>query len=361
MFILQPDINISLNRGGSWAKVPDYVTGGSYYNGSDLNNYERANLTGTANYRDSILVDDWVAGTFNDGDLVRYGTSIFECKVDGTTAVPSKNTTTPWLWLAYSNKFNSINGVLESRSYGYTAVNGEFQDWEINFRTSASTVQYSKEDGVSEFDAKSGRITQIAIMNLFQVDTITVELKKSDNTTVLFSESYNVSTYYQAAAVGMTSYYDQPKDKTSNTEIGRSLIVNLPSVSLGYLKITFSSAGNTKMRGVGGVFTGMSKELGTANWGSSFDATQFSKNEANQFGEYSFVERSYKNNFTYNLAMDTDTINGVRQILLRNRAYPCVYIGDANKQTTINYGVFGSIAPSLQYGTTIANLEIKGV
>jgi hypothetical protein len=360
MWILQPDINISLNRGGSWRTPPDQATGNSYFVGTDLNDYERANLTGAANYRDSVLVNDWAAGAYVIGNVVRYGTSIFQCVAD-TSNEPTKNLTTPWLWIAYSNKFNSINGVLESRTYGYSAVNGEFQDWSINLRTSATTAQYSNADGVSQTDAKSSRITQIAIMNIYQIDVVTVELKKSDNTTVLYNESFSVGTYYLTGEVGATAYFDTPKDSTTNSEIGNSLIVDIPSVGNGYLTITFSASGTNKMRGVGGVFTGTTLMLATANWGSSFDATQFSKIEANQFGEYSFVERGYKNNFTYNLAIDTDTINGVRQILLRNRAYPCVYIGDATKQTTINYGVFGSIVPSLQYGTTIANLEIKGV
>ena len=360
MFILQPDINISLNRGGSWLTPPDQSTSNSYFVSTTTNNYERADIVEPANFRSSILVNDWATGSYVVGDLVRYGTSIFQCVVN-TTDTPSKNTTTPWLWIAYSNKFNMVNGVLESRTYGYTSTDKEFQDWEINLRTSATTTRYSNLDGSSERDTANNRITQIAIMNLFEVDTVTVELKKSDNVTVLLSESYNAGAYYIGATVGWTSYYDVPRDSTSNTEIGRSLIVDIPSVGNGYLKITFSSSGTVKMRGVGAVFTGMSKELGVSNWDSSFDATQFSKIEANDFGEYSFVERGYKNNFTYNVKLETDTIDGIRQILLRNRAYPCVYIGDKDQQVTINYGVFGSVSPSLQYGATIANIEIKGV
>lgn len=359
MYILQPDINISLDRGGSWKTLPEYPTN-SYFVDTSLNSYERASIQSTSNFRDSILVADWAAGAYVVDDLVRYGTSIFKCNTN-TSAEPSKTLPIDWTWIAYSNYYNAFNGILESRSYGYTTTNGVFQDWEVNLRTSATTAVYNIEDGDSIYDSKSSRVNQLVIMNLFEVDTISVELKKSDNTTILFSESYGVSSYPLGGTVGWTSYYDQPKDSTSNTEIGRSLVVDIPSVGNGYLKITFSSSGTNKMRGVGGIFTGRTLKLGTAQWGSSFDITQFSKIESNDFGEYSFVERSYKNNFTYDVALDTNNINAVRQILLRNRAYPCVYIGDPDRQTTINYGVFSNISPSLQYGTTFSSLEIKGV
>ncbi len=360
MYILQPDINLSLNRGGSWATVPTTAT--SYFVETDNTDYENSTLMGPANYRASFEVLDWTAGTYNTDDYVRHATSIFRCVQDSVTSEPSKTNTTDWAWIAFSNKYNAINGILGSRTYGYSTTSGEFQDWTMSLKSSATTEEYSSVDGTSVVSDRSSKPTQLAFLNLFEVDSIHVEIRKADDTTVVFDETYSTGNYSLGGmSVGWSAYFDLPKDDTNIDEIGRSLIVDIPVVAGGFIYVTFMSSGTARMRGIGGVFTGRATQLGITNYGSSMDVTDFSRIEANDFGQYEFVSRTYKNNFTYNFLLQESDINPVKQRIYRNRAYPCVFYGLADRQETINYGVVEDFNAPLAPNQIIATLDIKGV
>jgi len=362
MFQLQPDINLSLNRGGSWAVVPSSTAGNSNFVGTDLNDFETATLQGAASFRSSVEISDWVSGTYNTDDYVRYASSIFKCNSDGVTSTPSKTETVDWSWIAYSNKYNMVNGILGSRTYGFSSTNQMFQDWTMTFRSSAQVSEYSTLDGTSLRSTRASKPTQLVMMNLFEVDTVTVEVRASDNTTVISSDSFDVGTYYTAAfPVGWTAYYDLPKNDTNVDEQGQSLVVDISVVPNGYIYVTFAAGADTSMRGVGGVFTGRVAQLGETNYGTGLDITDYSKIEADDFGAYTFVSRSYKNNVSYDFVFDRDNLNAVKQSIVKNRAYPCVYYGLPDLQETFSYGVLDNFNPTITPNKIIATLDIMGV
>lgn len=360
MWLVQPTTNLSLNRGGSQAVIPDFSAGNSSFVSTTLGNYENLNLTGSGNFDQSFLVDDWVAGAYVVDDYVRHGSSIYKCVV-ATSDEPTFTLVTPWLWIAFSNKYNGLNGILGSRTNGYTSTSGEFQDWSVVLRTTSETSEYSKLDGVSKITSRASKMTTLALMNLFGCDTVSVELKKSDNTTVVFSETYDTGAYSLSTESGWTNYFDSPRNDTAYDDIGNSLIVDIPVVPLGYLTITFMASGTVKMRGVGGLFSGIAYKLGIANYGTGLEVNSFNKIEPNDFGDYSFVNRGYKNNVDYDVILEEDTINAVKQRVYKNAAYPCVYIGDRDKPETISYGVVAGFSPILSVNKIISKLEIMGV
>jgi hypothetical protein len=116
---------------------------------------------------------------------------------------------------------------------------------------------------------------------------------------------------------------------------------------------------------VGYVVMGVAHEIGEAQMGATAGIDDYSTKEADEFGDVTFVERSFARRQELSLVIDKARVNAVFRVLNSLRATPSMLIASQDPdyaEPMINFGWIGSHGIVLAYpGQSIVDLEFKGL
>lgn len=115
-------------------------------------------------------------------------------------------------------------------------------------------------------------------------------------------------------------------------------VFGLPPYPEARLVIAIAAPGGTAK--IGGLMTGLSRDLGGTRWGARGGIQDFSKKVRNERGDVDLRPGAYANTAGFTLVIPAGRVDGIKALLTTWRAIPIVYVGDDTYGSTLVYGYF---------------------
>ena len=117
------------------------------------------------------------------------------------------------------------------------------------------------------------------------------------------------------------------------------VVTDMPKIAPATIQVEID--GGDGLSGLGKLIIGEDVEIGCARFGTTVGIIDFSRKERDAFGNNYILERRYIDKVDYDIQIDSDKVDDVKQILSDIRATPAVYIGSENKfKSTVVYGFY---------------------
>ena len=272
----------------------------------------------------------WSSGTaYTVGTRCIYSHKIYECLVNNTNYQPDLNTTgtTPkWLDCGYDNRWKMFDAVVGSQT------------------TQTTSISLTLEPGV---------IDSIAFLD---VEATAIDIVMTDPVEgVVYTESIDLiaKTYIGDAY----AYFFEPIILDD-----AAVLLGVPPYGSASIAITITNTGGTTK--IGTLVVGAQKYLGGTQYDPSIGITDYSKKEADTFGNYTVVERAYSKRMSCNLFLPNTSIDSLQRTLASVRATPVVWIGDneGTLSSMIIYGFYKSFEITIPYPDySTCSLTIEGL
>jgi hypothetical protein len=124
--------------------------------------------------------------------------------------------------------------------------------------------------------------------------------------------------------------------------------------------ITLTNTGATAA--VGAMVFGLSKTLGTTQYGANVGILDYSIKQRDTVGNYTILERAFSKRARFTLWLDHSLVDSVVNTLATYRATPAVYVGTSDYQSTIVYGFYKDFNMDISYPTvSICSIDVEGL
>ncbi len=116
-------------------------------------------------------------------------------------------------------------------------------------------------------------------------------------------------------------------------------LTDLPKIAPATIRVEIDSGGG--IAGLGKLIIGEAIEIGCTKFGTTVGIIDFSRKERDAFGNNYILERRYIDKVDYDIQIDSDKVDDVKDLLTDLRATPAVYIGSESKfKSTVVYGFY---------------------
>lgn len=191
------------------------------------------------------------------------------------------------------------------------------------------------------------RVDNVCLLNL-EAATVRVQVAGTDYDETQVLSSRTVEDWYE--------FFFEPFDTKFDL-----LFQNLPPVLNPVITITIRNPQSTAA--CGNCIVGMSKTLGSAEYGATAGIVDYSTKSTSQFGSTTVVARSYSKRMNVSLLVSAVSVDGLQRFLAEYRATPIVWVGAGNLYgALLVYGYYRSFEIVIAYPTySKCNLEIEGL
>lgn len=281
----------------------------------------------------NVLENDatlWSAGTINLGQQRIYNHRLYQVIANPSTTdqpdVGAAKTTSPtWLDLGAVNRWKMFDAIVNSQTTGSGTV--------------AVTLTPAQ------------AINALALLNLGG-SNLTVTMTDPIEG-VVFSATVNLQDNSQI----VDGYSYCFEDIVQRRDV---VITGMPSYVNAVLSVTVDAGAGTAK--IGELVIGRAKSIGEANFGTSVGIQSYSVKDRDSFGNVTVVARSSAKRTEYDVSLDTSIVDAVHSFLTDIENVPCVFIGDANRSSTIVYGFFKDFMIVLEdAGTSHCSIEVEGL
>lgn len=232
---------------------------------------------------------------------------VYERLIAGTTATAPESDAVNWLDIGPTNRWAMF-------------------DEKVGTETTAS--------GSMTVVLAPGRINSLALLGV-EASTVTVALVAGGQTVYEASldlDSGNkVGNWYE--------YFYEPIYQQTEVVITNLLdaaLLDVPGYGEGQLTVTLSRPGETVRLGVFAV--GLLYDVGQTEYEAEVSIRDYSRKEADDFGNYTLVKRDYSKTMSLNVVVPADRVDSVAQTMARHRATNVVWIGSTQFGSLIVYG-----------------------
>lgn len=274
----------------------------------------------------------WAAATaYTVGQRVIRTTThrIYERLIAGTTATAPESDAVNWLDIGPTNRWAMF-------------------DEKVGTETTAS--------GSMTVVLAPGRINSLALLGV-EASTVTVALVAGGQTVYEASldlDSGNkVGNWYE--------YFYEPIYQQTEVVITNLLdaaLLDVPGYGEGQLTVTLSRPGEIVRLGVFAV--GLIYDVGQTEYEAEVSIRDYSRKEADDFGNYTLVRRDYSKTMSLNVVVPTERVDSVAQTMARHRATNVVWIGSTQFGSLIVYGFLADwrlVAKSYSIWSYTAKIE----
>lgn len=269
------------------------------------------------------------ATTYTAGALVTYNKRTYESLQASNTNHDPASSPTWWIDTGPSNK------------------------WAI-FDNQVSTVSTATTSFTLVF--KPGQVDTIAVLNVFASE-VSLIVKDEPGGAIIYDSSQSldgsvVFDWYQYF------FFDASSLRTQAIFRGIPLVANCEAT------LTVSIDGVSEVY-AGQIVAGMTSDLGHTQYGLSAGILDFSKKETDEYGNTSFVVRSYSKRMNPTIYISNDELNRVQRVLYSLRAVPALWIASDEpllEETTVVFGFYRDFSTEITYPTYSAcTMEIEGL
>jgi len=308
---LSPFIHRVASSTGAVTEPPSLNTGGgAAYVGAYVDTYIVVNVSGIDSPQFIDVTDNTIAEyiqpNFKLGDRVIFRDRVFEALTDNNDRPDVGALADPptWLDLGFINPLRMFDNKLDSRT------------------TAPSPLVIDITPGML--------VNGIA---LFNVNASTVQITYTDPGDGLVYDTWQISMLDNSVVQDWYSFFFDPY--LVKADLAR---VDLPAYIDGTVQITLDGAGADVA--IGEVVLGTIYKIGDAQYGSSAGIIDFSRKEADQFGNFEIVPRRFSKRAEFDAVIPPAYGGSVQRTLARLRATPVVWIGSVDLEETIVYGYF---------------------
>jgi len=263
----------------------------------------------TSDVTSSVTITEsiWSAGTYNKGVQKYKGTTLYEVIADpstsddptvGVLAVPPT-----WKDIGAINQWKMFDGKYSSQT-----VDDEEVSVTINIPSITNSIAALNIDGET-----------LAVKMTDSIDGVVyeTEIDLLDNSGVIDWWTFFFLDYSQIFDVTLS---------------------DLPAYASADIEVTLSrGSGDVKF---GELVVGQTRTIGNTAFGSSVGILDYSKKQADEFGNYFIEQRAFSKRAEYDVQIETAEIGGIHRFLSSIRGTPCVFIGNEDSEATIVYGFY---------------------
>lgn len=167
-----------------------------------------------------------------------------------------------------------------------------------------------------------------------------------DQTVSLVSDS-GINDWY--------AYFFEPIVRIQDKVIG-----SLPPYNNATINVTLADTGNTAL--CGACILGMSKELGSTQYGMSMGITDYSVKQQDAFGNYTILQRAFRRTADMSLFVPNTLIDQLEILLSSYRSTPNIYIGSDGYSSSIVYGFYKDFSINVNYvDYSICTISLEGI
>jgi hypothetical protein len=187
----------------------------------------------------------------------------------------------------------------------------------------------------------------ISLLNIVG-DSATVEVVVSGST--VYSRTISLSS----AGDGVTDWYQYFFGNIARRT--DALFTDLPSYAGQQIRVTLTGTNVA----IGTLGFGYGYDLGTTTE-LSVGIDDYSKKQADQFGNYQIVQRAYAKNGSFTSVFPAERFDDIAGLLPKYRATPAIWIGDDDSAASYIYGFYSSHRVKRQDPIATLTLDIKGL
>ncbi len=252
---------------------------------------------------DADLWDEEAA--YVKGNVVMRDHQLFEALIDHTDVDPAGPETEPptWLRLGYTNRWRMFDGKVGVKT------------------TNPDSIELSLLPG--------SPINSLALLGL-EAALVEVSVIDPYRGTVYRNETIptrrdHISTYYDWFFAPLRTRED-------------IILTDIPATAYSAVQIRILRPG--AVAAVGELVMGQMVQLGKAQHGSGVGIRDYSRKEADPFGNFDIVERGFSKRAEFDVQVETPDVSYVQRTLARYRARPLVWVGALGIEATIIYGYY---------------------
>jgi hypothetical protein len=190
----------------------------------------------------------------------------------------------------------------------------------------------------------------IALINV-SAGSVTITITDSTD-----GEIYN-ATHSLVDPAGVDNWYDYFYEPTAR--ITDYVVTDLPRYATATVRVLIESPDYAKC---GELVLGRSRRLGYTQHGATVGIQDYSVKQANEWGDYTIIERAYSKRATFSVVCDKAMVDAIQNILASYRATPIVYYAAATLGATILYGFYKDFQIDIAYPTiSICSITVEGI
>lgn len=196
-----------------------------------------------------------------------------------------------------------------------------------------------------------GRIDSLGLLN---VDAASVQVTVTDDIDgVIYDQSF--AMVEESGVADWYAYFYEPVIRKTDLIITDLPLYNTPSI-----RVLFSADGDPTSCGT--LVLGQAKEIGDTQLGAGIGITDYSRKQADDFGNYTLVERAFARKASFQIAVEKTLVDEVVRLLSSYRATPILYIGAVSYGATAIFGFFRDFSMVIDYPTmAMCSLELEGL
>lgn len=215
----------------------------------------------------------------------------------------------------------------------------------------AVTSQTANPDSIAVVLAVPGRADCVALQNINAAEARIVMTDAVDG--VVYDETFSLIS--DSGVADWYAYYFEPIERADDLTV-----IGLPIHANAELSITLSDPGAVVT--CGACVIGLEASIGGTQYGGSVGITDYSRKQANDFGDFEIVPRPYAKRGSFSVLIPRSSIDRVRRLLSGFRAQAIVYVADDESGSTVILGFFRDFSIVID-GPDIAtcSIEIEGI
>lgn len=221
-----------------------------------------------------------------------------------------------------------------------------------------SRASQTKQSGSINYVIQPGQVANgLAVLNLESASELTVRVTSAStgDTTPVYERSANLSPL--PTAPGWWEFFYSLRQAPS-----QAIFLDLPSYADGIYDITLTGGSNLA---VGVVILGQQQSFASGfgvRLGARVGIQDYSRKEANEFGERVLIERGFARRANFNLTISEEETDYLDTVFTQVRAKPCLWIGSKKYECTTIFGIPKTFDILINYGNhSDVELEIEGI
>lgn len=218
------------------------------------------------------------------------------------------------------------------------------------FDQSNSSLTESR-DGIDITAEITGRCDSVAVLNCVATQIQIIASTVGDG------EVYN-RTFPMVSDSGINDWYEYFFEPIVRR--GDLIVTDLPNYSDMTVQVIIGEPGG--LSSVGTLVIGQGRDLGVTLYGADIGIQDYSRKVADEFGNYTIVERAFAKRATFTVVIDNAKVDAIAALLASYRATAVVYAGADDFASTYIYGFYKSYSIKIAYVTkSILSIDIEGL
>ena len=212
---------------------------------------------------------------------------------------------------------------------------------------------------LSSFDAEidftvapGAAIDALALLNL-TANQVQVIVNSTSGGGEVYNQTFDLTDSGQIT--DWRKYFFQPLSYKADI-----IVSDLPPYSDMTIRAVVSYSGGTVQ--VGAAVVGLTEELGSTVYGATSSIIDYSRKEADAFGNYSFAQRAFSKVGQFKVMVPKASHDSVFSRMAELRATPALYIGTGDYASAWIFGFYRGMEAAIEYPQeSVFNFEIEGL